>query len=101
MAAVPVALTATYDDSTSTLTISATLPPPTPPAGYVENESFWTVGAPAISVDVKASRKTPITGGFGFYLTTDPGTGKIHKFRVDYNATTGTWNMPGVEVPYP
>jgi hypothetical protein len=100
MAAVPVPLTATYDDATSTLTIIATLPPPAPPAGYSENESWWTLGSPSISVDVKVTKKTPITGGFAFYLTTDA-TGRTHKWRVDYNANTGTWNMPGVEVPYP
>jgi len=99
MAAVPVPLTATYDDVTSTLTISATLPPPDPPAGYVENETFWTLGAPSVSVDVKVSRKTPLTGGYAVYLKTVGGV--LTKWRVDYNATTGTWNMPGTQQPYP
>jgi hypothetical protein len=99
MAAVPVALSAVYDDSTSTLTLSASLPPPGPPAG-VDPDQFYVMAAPSVSVDVKVSRKTPMTNGYAFYLTSDANH-VTHKWRVDYNATTSTWNMPGVEVPYP
>jgi len=98
MAAVEVPLSATYDDATSTLTISAALPPPPPPAGFVENDTFWTMGGPSVSVDVKVSRKTPITGGWAYYQTYDPATHVVTKYRVDYNATTGQWMMPGTVV---
>ena len=99
MAAIPVTLAATYDDATSTLTLSAALPPPEPPAGFTENETFWTLGSPSVSVDVKVGRKTPLVGGYGFYLKVVDGV--TQKWRVDYNATTGQWQMPGVQVAYP
>lgn len=98
MAAIPVTLAATYDDATSTITISAILPPPDPPAGFVENETFWTMGAPSVDVNVPVSKKTPLTGGFAFYLKEDA-AGKTRKYRVDYGANG--WQMPGTEVPYP
>ncbi len=99
MAAVPCQLTAVYDDATSTLTISATLPPPEPPTGYQENETWWTLGSPSVSVDVRVSRKTPLSGGFAYYLKADA-EGRPHKYRVEWTQAGG-WAMPGVEVPYP
>ena len=55
MAAIPCQLTALYDDATSTLTISAILPPPDPPAGF-DPEQWYTMGSPSVSLDVKVSR---------------------------------------------
>lgn len=98
MAAIPVQLSAVYDDSTSTITISALLPPPDPPSG-VNPDQFYVMGQPSVSVDVKVSRKNPLTGTFAYYLTSDANH-VTHKWRVDWTPTGG-WAMPGVEVPYP
>lgn len=98
MAAIPVNLTAVYDDVTSTITISAALPPPEPPAGF-DPEMWWTMSAPSVSVDVRVSRKTPLTGAFAYYLKADEAH-VVHKYRVEWTQAGG-WALPGTEVPYP
>lgn len=98
MASVPVNLAASYDDATSTLTISAILPPPDPPTGVIADD-FYVMSSPSVSVDVKVTRKNPLTGAFAYYLKADANK-VVHKYRVEWTQAGG-WALPGVEVPYP
>jgi len=98
MAAIPCQLTAVYDDATSTITISAVLPPPEAPPS-VNPEDFYIMGSPTVSVDVRVSRKAPLSGTFAYYLKADADK-VIHKYRVEWTPAGG-WALPGTEVPYP
>ena len=98
MASVPVTLVASYDEATSNLTISAIMPPPDPPAG-VNPEDFYIMSSPSVSVDVRVSRKNPLTGAFAFYLKADENK-VVHKYRVEWTQAGG-WALPGTEVSYP
>lgn len=97
MAQTEVHLTALFDAATNTLTLRVELPIPAPPAGFTENDGWWTRDAQTAEVSIGLKRNSITTNTSATYFVLDPTAPGGHQtWNVTYSGTA--WNMPGTRV---